>query len=139
MAAVTICSDFGAPKIKSDTVFTVSPSISHEVMGKRKGYIGSTPSFRSGAWRTPDPLTEVCVCAQGCLILCDPMDCSLPGSSRDSPGKNTGVGCHFLLQGIFPIQGLNPCLLHWQADFSPLSHQGSPLTEEGMATGERGS
>ena len=36
--------------------------------------------------------------------LCDPMDCSPPGSSVpwDSPGKNTGVGCHFLLQGIFP-------------------------------------
>ena len=36
----------------------------------------------------------------------------------DSPGKNTGVGCHALLQGIFPTQGLNPwplCLLHWQA------------------------
>ena len=39
-----------------------------------------------------------------CLTLCDPMDYSLPGSSvhKDSPGKNTGVGCHFLLQGIFP-------------------------------------
>ena len=34
----------------------------------------------------------------------------------DFPGKNTGVGCHFLLQGIFPTQGLNLCLLHWQAD-----------------------
>ena len=36
----------------------------------------------------------------------------------DSPGKNTGVGCHFLLQGIFLTQGPNPCLsglLHWQA------------------------
>ena len=32
-----------------------------------------------------------------------------------SPGKNTGVGCHFLLQGIFPTQGVNPGLLHWQA------------------------
>ena len=30
----------------------------------------------------------------------------------DSPGKNTGVGCHFLLQRIFPTQGSNPCLLH---------------------------
>ena len=30
----------------------------------------------------------------------------------DSPGKNTGVGCHFLLQGIFPTQGLSPGLLH---------------------------
>ena len=35
----------------------------------------------------------------------------------DFPGKNAGVGCHFLLQGIFPTQGLNPHLLrllHWQ-------------------------
>ena len=32
------------------------------------------------------------------------------------PGKNTGVGCHALLQRIFPTQGLNPRLLHWQAD-----------------------
>ena len=37
-------------------------------------------------------------------------------SMEDSPGKNTGVGCHFLLQGIFLTQGLNPQLLHWQAD-----------------------
>ena len=35
--------------------------------------------------------------------------------------KNTGVGHHFLLQGIFLIQGLNLCLLHWQADSLPLS------------------
>ena len=51
--------------------------------------------------------------------LCDLMDSSPPGSSvhGDSPGKNTGVGCHSLFQGIFPTQGLNPhllCLLHWQ-------------------------
>ena len=44
----------------------------------------------------------------------------------DSPGKSTRVGCHFLLQGIFQTQGSNPCLLHWQADSLPLSHQGSP-------------
>ena len=36
------------------------------------------------------------------------------------------MGCHFLLQGIFLTQGLNPCLLHWQVDSSPLSHQGRP-------------
>ena len=42
--------------------------------------------------------------------LCDPVDCGPPGSSvhADSPGKNTGVGCHALLQGIFPTQGSNP-------------------------------
>ena len=42
---------------------------------------------------------------QLCLTLCDPMDCSLPGSSDHgihSPGKNIGMDCHFLLQGIFP-------------------------------------
>ena len=40
-------------------------------------------------------------------------------------GKNTGVGCHFLLQGIFPTQGSNPHLLHWQVGSLPLSHLGS--------------
>ena len=50
--------------------------------------------------------------AQLCLTLCDPMDCSPPGSSvhGDSPGKNTGVGFYALLQGIFSIQGSNPGL-----------------------------
>ena len=45
----------------------------------------------------------------------------------DSPGKNTGVCCHFLLQGIFPTQGLNPGLLHCRQILSHLSHQGSPV------------
>ena len=44
----------------------------------------------------------------------------------DFLGKNTGVGCHCLFQGIFPVQGLNLSLLHWQANSLPLSHQGSP-------------
>ena len=58
------------------------------------------------------------------------MDCSLPGSSAhgDSPGKNAGVGCHALLQGVFPIQGLNPRLLHCRRILYYLSHQGSPST-----------
>ena len=52
--------------------------------------------------------------------LCDPVDCSPPDSSGhgDSPGKNTRVGCHALLQGIFPTQGLNSityisCIGRW--------------------------
>ena len=51
-----------------------------------------------------------------------------PGSSVHGihSGKNTGEGCHFLLQRIFPTQGSNPLLLHWQVDSLPLSHQGSP-------------
>ena len=58
----------------------------------------------------------------------DPMDCSAPGSSvqGDSPGKNTGVGCHALLQGIFPTQRLNSGLLHCRWILYHLSHQGSP-------------
>jgi len=56
------------------------------------------------------------------------MDCHLPGSSvhGDSPGKNTGVGCHALLQGIFPTQGSNPGLPHCRWILYCLSHQGSP-------------
>ena len=47
----------------------------------------------------------------------------------DSPGKNTGAGCHALLQGVLPTQRSNlslQCLLRWQADSLPLSHLGSP-------------
>ena len=50
---------------------------------------------------------------QSCLTLCNPMDCNPPGSSvhEDSPGKNAGVGSHFLLQGIFPTQGSSTHLI----------------------------
>ena len=44
----------------------------------------------------------------------------------DSPGKNTGVGCHSLLQGIFRTQGSNPGVLHCRQILYQLSHQGSP-------------
>ena len=44
----------------------------------------------------------------------------------DSPGKNTEVGCHSLLQGIFWTQGSNPGLLHCRQILYHLSHQGSP-------------
>ena len=70
----------------------------------------------------------VCLVAQSCLTLCDPVDSS-PSRllcARDSPGKNTGVGCQALLQGIFPTQGSNPGLLHCRRILYCLSHQGSP-------------
>ena len=44
----------------------------------------------------------------------------------DSPGENTGVGCHALLQEIFPTQGSNPGLPHCRQILYWLSHQGSP-------------
>ena len=51
--------------------------------------------------------------SQLCPTLCDPMDCSPPGSSvhGDSPGKNTEVGYHVFLQRIFLTQGSNLCFL----------------------------
>ena len=69
---------------------------------------------------------------QSCLTLCDPMDCSLPDFSVHGilPGKNTGVGCHVFLQGMFLPQGsgiepMSPAAPALQADSVPLSHQGS--------------
>ena len=72
----------------------------------------------------------LCLVTQLCPTLCDPTDCSPPGSSvhGDSPGKNTGMGCHDLLQGIFPTQGSNPGLPHCRQILYHLSHQSSPYT-----------
>ena len=50
----------------------------------------------------------------------------------DFPGKNTGMGCHFLLQGIFPTQGSNPGLLHCRQTLYRLSHLGSPVYTIGI-------
>ena len=73
-------------------------------------------------------LEDLRLVTQSCLTLCDPRDCSPPGSSVHGhpPGKHTGVGCHALLQGIFPTQRLNPSLLHCRWILYHLSHQGSP-------------
>ena len=64
------------------------------------------------------------------MTLCDPMGCSPPGSSvqGDFPRKNTEMDCRFLLQGIFPPQGSNLHLLHWQVDSLLSSHLGSPFS-----------
>ena len=75
---------------------------------------------------------------QLCLILCDPLDYSLPGSSVNEIvqarilEKNTGVDSHSLLQGIFPTQGSNLCLLHCRQILYHLSHHRSP-SESGLA------
>ena len=70
-----------------------------------------------------------CLVIKSYLTLCDPMDCRLPGSSVHGifPGQNTGVGCHFLLQGIFLTQVSNPCLLPQQVDSLQLSPLRSPV------------
>ena len=71
---------------------------------------------------------------QLCPTLCDPED----SATRllcpwNSPGQNTGVGSHFLLQGIFLTQGSNPSLLHCRWILYHLSHQGSPRILEWVA------
>ena len=95
----------------------------------------------SNHWTTREvPITSfyVCVCVCVLLLLFSlsvvsnsfatlwtvTFQASLPW---DSPRKNTGMGCHSLLQGIFLTQGSNLCLLHWQMDSLPLSNQGSPM------------
>ena len=77
----------------------------------------------------------LCLVTQSCLSLWDPMDCSPPGFSvhGDSAGKNTGVGCHALLQGIFPTQGWNPGLPRDKRILYRLSHQGNPRILEWVA------
>ena len=96
-------------------------------VGRRRGtHRQQVSSARGGK----EDQQRVCVClrkslshvwlfAALCLHLC----------SCESPGKNTGVGCHALLQGIFPTQGSNPCLLHplhWQVGSLPLAPHGKP-------------
>ena len=82
-----------------------------------------------------EPKHHLCVCV--CVCVC--VSCSVVSNSWqphglwparlfcqwDSPGKNTGEGCLFLPQGIFPGQGSKPSLLHWQVDSLPLCHLGS--------------
>ena len=68
-----------------------------------------------------------CLVTQLCPTLCNPMDCSPPDFSvhGNSPGKTTAVGCHALLQGIFPTLRSNPGLLYYKWILYQPSHQGS--------------
>ena len=59
--------------------------------------------------------------------------CRAPLSKEFSPGKNTGVGCHALLQGIFSTQGSNPHLLHWQVGSLPPAPPGKPPVKAAAA------
>ena len=75
----------------------------------------------------------MCACSFALVISDSLWPCGLWPSRLlcpwDSPGKNTRVGYHALLQGIIPIQGLNPCLLnllHWQVGSLPLALPGPP-------------
>ena len=77
----------------------------------------------------------LCLVTQLCPAVCDLMSCSLPGSSvlGDSSCRTSGVGSLSLFQGIFPIQGSNPGLLHCRRILYSLNHQGSPGILEWVA------
>ena len=77
---------------------------------KRWFSLASEGTCRS--WAAKDTVVVVLV-AQSCLTLCDPVDC-MPLCPRNSPGKNTGVGHHSLLQGDLPDPGIEPrSMLSW--------------------------
>ena len=79
---------------------------------------------------------QMCV---SCSVMSDSLQpCGLQPNRLlcpwDSPSENTGVGCHFLLQGIFPTQGSNSCLLRllrWQAGSLPLA---PPMKSSGVGS-----
>ena len=79
------------------------------------------------AWGLSSSHVMSCVSRSVVLDNLWPLDCSPPGSSVHGifPGRSTGVGCHFLLQGIFPTQGSNPALPYCRQLLYHLSHQGS--------------
>ena len=96
--------------------------------------IGKINSW-SSQWRKSQNGHSVDLCAHVYLLshvqLCNHMDCSSPRSSvhKIFQARHTGVGGHFLLQGLFLTQGSSLHLLllqHWQADSWPLSHLGGP-------------
>ena len=80
---------------------------------------------------------SMCVCVCSVAVMSDSVCPYGLWSSRilcpwDPPGKYTGVGCHFLFQGIFATQGSHLCLLHllhWQADSLSLAPPGKPAIQ----------
>ena len=80
---------------------------------------------RSPAWRILSITLLTCESKlRSCVRLCNPMDCS----PWNSTGQSIGVGSLSLLQGIFPIQGSKPGLLHCRQILYQPSHEGSPAS-----------
>ena len=118
----------------------------HILGGQKKQILGAGACLAVGLFPLSSvfcdptsPLRATWVMSEGAVLCCaqslqshptlgNPMDCTRLLCAWDSPGKNTGVGCHTLLQGISPIQGLNLGFLHCRQILYHLSQQGSPLT-----------
>ena len=101
-----------------------------------------TDSFERGKFRECIPCMSECLVTKSCLTLITPWTVAHQaplsmGFSRhlctgDFPGTNIGIVCHFLLQEIFPTQGLNPSLLHCRQILYHLSYQGSSVYPLGL-------
>ena len=101
-------------------VFQVSSMLYHLALFHSFLWVSNTPLYES------ESVSHLVVC----LTLCDPMDWMEPTRFLcpwHSPSKNTGVGCHFLLQGIFPTQGLHPGLPRCRQTLYQLSHRERPI------------
>ena len=102
-------------------------SICHPTSILQVGHLLETDSlhFPSRCFGPMFRVSKVLV-AQSCLILWDPLDPGRLLCPWNSPGKNTGVGCHCFFQGIFPTQGSNSHLPHWRHILYHMRHQGRP-------------
>ena len=147
MAAVTITMILDPEKTKSVTVSIASLSICHEVMRPDAvilvfWMLSFKPAFSLSSFTFIKRVFSsflfsairyhlyICVLVtQSCLTLCNPMECSPRVRLLcpwNFPGKNIGAGCRFLLQGIFPTQGLNLGFPNYGQILYLLSHQRSP-------------
>ena len=86
-------------------------------------YIYKKASFKALSFQRCTLLCVcVCVCTRAVCSVMSDSAISWAVACQASPGKNAGVGCHFLLQEIFLTQGWKLHLLQWQVDSLPLSH-----------------
>ena len=90
-------------------------------------------------------LVPSCMCVVSHLVMPNPLWPQGLQHTRllclwNFPGKNTGMSCHFLLQGIFPTQGSNMCLLsllYWQADSLPLAGSHHVIAKQMLSQGSQ--
>ena len=88
-----------------------------------------SPLSNSRAFSSPPKETHVCMLSHFSRVRLSGLKPTKLLCPWDSPGKKSGVGCHFLLQGILLIQESNPCLLgllHWHTGSLPLVPSGKP-------------
>ena len=107
--AISFSRDLPNPGTEPSSSTLQADSLPTEPSEKPQYFFDGSKILRILSWKERKKGSGV---AQSCPTLCDPVDCSLPGSSIHGIFQSTGVGCHFLLQEIFLTQGSNPGLPH---------------------------